>query len=216
MVLSVMEFLIYLQIDDGKLYHKTMKPKDTLSYEFVLSDKIENDLPEGFDQEEMKKINKVQAMICHSKLMELRLNMKQHDAYGAKLQRLEKYYVNVLSAHIDFFENKNVQFPQWRLNEENNIPSVATNLVTGEDIRLSPKQGKFVKLFYEHFVNSKIGLEWMWFSEARDRLDEREQSPSWNSMTDIFEKREGREKLNKLFDSITEGRVRYYRIKTVI
>jgi len=35
-------------------------------------------------------------------------------------------------------------------------------------------------------------------------------------MTDIFEKREGREKLNKLFDSITEGRVRYYRIKTVI
>ena len=85
MVLSVMEFLIYLQIDDGKLYLKTMEPKDTLSYEFVLSDKIEYDLPEGFDQEEMEKINKVQAMICHSKLMELRLNMKQYNAPGAKL-----------------------------------------------------------------------------------------------------------------------------------
>ena len=49
MVLSVMEFFIYLQIDDGKLYLKTMEPKDTLSYEFVLSDKIKNDLPKGFD-----------------------------------------------------------------------------------------------------------------------------------------------------------------------
>ena len=44
-----MNFLIYLQIDDDKLYHKTMEPKDTLNYEFVLSDKIKNDLPKGFD-----------------------------------------------------------------------------------------------------------------------------------------------------------------------
>ena len=86
-----------------------MEPKDTLSYEFVLSDKIENDLPEGFDQEGMEKINKVQAMICHSKLMELRLNMKQYNAPGAKLQRLEKYYVNVLSSYVDFFEGKKLE-----------------------------------------------------------------------------------------------------------
>ena len=192
-----------------------MEPKDTLSYEFVLSDKIENDLPEGFDQEGMEKINKVQAMICHSKLMELRLNMKQHNAPGAKLIRKEDYFVNVLNAYLDFFEGK-IQFPQWRLDEENNIPSFATNLVTGENIRLSRKQGKFVKLFYKNFVNSKIGEEWMWFSEAYNKLDEKHQNTNWNSMTDIFEKKEGRDKLQRLFDSNTEGRIIYYRIKMVV
>jgi len=211
-----MEFFIYLKIDDGKLYHKTMKPKDTLSYEFVLSDEIEkNDLPEGFDQERMVKINKVQAMICHSKLMELRLNMKQHNVPGAKLQRLEKYYVNVLSSYVDFFEGKKFQLPQWRLDQDN-IPRFATNLVTGENIRLTPKQGRFVKLFYEHFGNSKIGEEWMWFSEAYNKLDEKHQNTNWNSMTDIFEKKEGRDKINRLFDSNIEGRKRYYRIKTIV
>ena len=191
-----------------------MEPKDTLSYEFVLSDKIENDLPEGFDQEGMEKINKVQAMICHSKLMELRLNMKQYNAPGAKLIRKENYFVNVLNAYLDFFEGK-IQFPQWRL-DENNIPTYAINLVTGDNIRLSRKQGKFVKLFYKHFVNSKIGDEWMWFSEAYNRLEERFKNPKWNSMTDIFEKREGREKRDKLFDLKTDGSKRNYRIKTVI
>ena len=213
MVLSVMEFLIYLQIDDGKLYLKTMEPKDTLSYEFVLSDKIENDLPEGFDQEGMEKINKVQAMICHSKLMELRLNMKQYNAPGAKLIRKENYFVNVLNAYLDFFEGK-IQFPQWRLDEENNIVSFATNLVTGENIRLSPKQGKFVKLFYEHFVHSKKDSEWMWWGEAIELMEKTEIiNPDWKCMTDIFEKEEGRKKLNKLFDSNPEGRVIYYRLK---
>jgi hypothetical protein len=207
-----MEFFIYLQIDGGKLYHKTMEPKDTLSYEFVLSDKIENDLPEGFDQEGMEKINKAQAMICHSKLMELRLNMKQHNAPGAKLIRKEKYFVNVLNAYLDFFEGK-IQFPQWRLDEENNIVSFATNLVTGENIRLSPKQGKFVNLFYDHFIKSKIGEEWMYWGEAIKKLNKTEIDPSWKCMTDIFEKEEGRKKLNKLFDSNPEGRVIYYRLK---
>ena len=214
MVLSVMEFLIYLQIDDGKLYHKTMKPKDTLSYEFVLSDKIENDLPEGFDQEEMEKINKVQAMICHSKLMELRFHMKQYNASGAKLIRKENYFVNVLNAYLDFFDSK-IQFPQWRLNEKNNMVSSATNLVTGENIRLSTKQGKFVRLFYEHFIHSKIGSEWMYWGDAIDLMEKTERiNPVWKSMTNIFEKKEGREKLNKLFDSNPEGRVIYYRLKT--
>ena len=54
MVLSVMEFLIYLQIDDGKLYYKIMKPRDTLNYEFVLSDEIHENLPEGFNQDRME------------------------------------------------------------------------------------------------------------------------------------------------------------------
>jgi len=214
MVLSLMEFLIYLITEDGEIYLKTMEPKDTLSYEFVLSDKIEIDLPEGFDQKEMEKLNKVQAMICHSKLMELRLNMKQHEAPGAKLIRKENYFVNVFNAYLDFFEGK-IQFPQWRLDVENNIPSFATNLVTGENIRLSPKQGKFVRLFYEHFINSKVGSEWMYWRDAIKLMVKTERiNPVWKSMTNIFEKKEGREKLNKLFDSNPEGRVIYYRLKT--
>jgi hypothetical protein len=35
-------------------------------------------------------------------------------------------------------------------------------------------------------------------------------------MTDIFEKRERKEKLDKLFDVKTEGSKRYYRIKTIV
>jgi hypothetical protein len=209
-----MEFLIYLITEDGEIYLKTMEPKDTLSYEFVLSDKIEINLPEGFDQEEMEKLNKVQAMICHSKLMELRLNMKQHEAPGAKLIGKENYFVNVFNAYLDFFEGK-IQFPQWRLDVENNIPSFATNLVTGENIRLSPKQGKFVRLFYEHFIHSKVGSEWMYWRDAIKLMVKTERiNPVWKSMTNIFEKKEGREKLNKLFDSNPEGRVIYYRLKT--
>ena len=209
-----MQFFIYLITEDGEIYLKTMEPEDRIDYKFVLSDKIEIDLPEGFDQKEMEKLNKVQAMICHSKLMELRLNMKQHEAPGAKLIRKENYFVNVFNAYLDFFEGK-IQFPQWRLDVENNIPSFATNLVTGENIRLSPKQGKFVRLFYEHFINSKVGSEWMYWRDAIKLMVKTERiNPVWKSMTNIFEKKEGREKLNKLFDSNPEGRVIYYRLKT--
>ena len=215
MVLSVMEFLIYLQIDDGKLYYKIMKPRDTLNYEFVLSDEIHKNLPEGFNQVGMEQINRVLALRCYYTMSELRLKMKQYKTPGAKFIRLEKYYEEVLSRYEDFFEGK-IQFPQWRLDEANNIPSFATNLVTEENIRLSPKQGKFVKLFHEHFTKNKIGEEWMWFSEAYNRLEERYKNPNWNSMTDIFEKREGKEKLDKLFDVKTEGSKRYYRIKSFI
>ena len=209
-----MEFLIYLQIDDGKLYLKTMEPKDTLSYEFVLSDKIENDLPEGFDQEEMEKINKVQAMICHSKLMELRLNMKQYNAPGAKLIRKENYFVNVLNAYLDFFEGK-IQFPQWRLDQDN-IPRYAVNLLTGENVRLTKKQGKALSVFYKHFIDSNIGNEWLCFDDVYNMIDENDRNDGWFGMTDIFEKKEGKEKINKLFDVKPEGRRRYYRIKMVV
>jgi|TARA_B100001971_G_C18019486_1_gene446621 hypothetical protein len=212
MVLSVMEFLIYLQIDDGKLYYKIMKPRDTLNYEFVLSDEIHENLPEGFNQVGMEQINRVLALRCYYTMSELRLKMKQYKTPGAKFIRLEKYYEEVLSRYEDFFEGK-IQFPQWRLDEENNIVSFATNLVTGENIRLSPKQGKFVKLFHNHFIKSKIGEEWMWWGEAKAKLNETEIDPSWKCMTDIFEKEEGRKKLNKLFDSNPEGRVIYYRLK---
>ena len=208
-----MEFLIYLITEDGEIYLKTMEPKDTLSYKFVLSDKIEIDLPEGFDQKGMEKINKGYAMICQRKLMELRLNIKQFNAPGAKLIRKENYLVNVLNIYLDFFEGMEFQLPQWRLDPKNNIPGFAINLISGENISLSPKQGKFVRLFYKNFVNSKIGEEWMWFSEAYNRLEERYQNPNWKSMSDIFEKREGREKLDKLFDVKPEGSRRYYRIK---
>jgi hypothetical protein len=208
-----MQFLIYLLTEDGEIYLKTMEPEDTIDYKFVLSDKIEIDLSEGLNQEKIEKINKAQAMICHRKLMELRLNIKQHNAPGAKLKKLEKYYVNVLNAYLDFFEGREFQLPQWRLDPKNNIPGFAINLISGENISLSPKQGKFVRLFYKNFVNSKIGEEWMWFSEAYNRLEERYQNPNWKSMSDIFEKREGREKLDKLFDVKPEGSRRYYRIK---
>ena len=208
-----MQFLIYLLTEDGEIYLKTMEPEDTIDYKFVLSDKIEIDLSEGLNQEKIEKINKAQAMICHRKLMELRLNIKQHNAPGAKLKKLEKYYVNVLNAYLDFFEGREFQLPQWRLDPKNNIPGFAINLISGENISLSPKQGKFVRLFYKNFVNSKIGEEWMWFSEAYNRLEERYQNPNWKSMSDIFEKREGREKLDKLFDVKKEGSKRYYRIK---
>jgi len=208
-----MQFLIYLLTEDGEIYLKTMEPEDTIDYKFVLSDKIEIDLSEGLNQEKIEKINKAQAMICHRKLMELRLNIKQHNAPGDKLIKLEKYYVNVLNAYLDFFEGREFQLPQWRLDPKNNIPGFAINLISGENISLSPKQGKFVRLFYKNFVNSKIGEEWMWFSEAYNRLEERYQNPNWKSMSDIFEKREGREKLDKLFDVKPEGSRRYYRIK---
>tara|TARA_Y100000768_G_scaffold296561_1_gene230372 strand:- start:5360 stop:6001 length:642 start_codon:yes stop_codon:yes gene_type:complete len=209
-----MNFFIYLIDDEGKIYLKTMEPEDTFDYKFILSDKIENDLPEGFNQEKMEKINKLQAIICHGKLMELRLNIKQLNAPGAKLQKQDKYYVNVLSSYINFFEGMEFQLPQWRIDRENNIPRFAINLVTGDNVRLSKKQGIFVKLFYEHFVNSRIGNEWMWFSEAYNKLEERYQNTNWESMSDIFEKREGKEKLGQLFDVNSEGRKTYYRIKT--
>ena len=208
-----MNFLIYLQIDDDKLYHKTMEPKDTLNYEFVLSDKIENDLPEGCDQSKLEALNKREAMICHSSLMRLRLKMKQYNAPGAKLLRLEKYYVDVLSAYLDFFEDKKVQFPQWRLDQDN-IPRYAVNLLTGENVRLTKKQGKALSVFYKHFIDSNIGNEWLCFEDVYNMIDENDRNDDWFGMTDIFEKKEGKEKINKLFDVKPEGSKRYYRIKT--
>ena len=209
-----MNFLIYLQIDDGKLYHKTMEPKDTLNYEFVLSDKIENDLPEGFDQSKLEALNKNQAMICHNRLMGLRLKMKQYNAPGAKLLRLEKYYIDVLSAYLDFFEDK-IQFPQWRLDQDN-IPRYAVNIETGENVRLTKKQGKALSVFYKHFIDSNIGNEWLCFKDLYKMIDENDRNDGWFGMTDIFEKKEGKEKINKLFDVKSEGSRRYYRIKTVV
>ena len=211
-----MEFFIYLITEDGEIYLKTMEPEDTIDYKFVLSDKIKfkKDLAETYDQKRIEKANKSQAIMCHEKLMELRFHMKQHNAPGAKLIRKENYFVNVLNAYLDFFEGMEFQLPQWRLDEKNNIPEFALNLISGENIRLSPKQGKFVRLFYEHFINSKVGSEWMYWRDAIKLMVKTERiNPVWKSMTNIFEKKEGREKLNKLFDSNPEGRVIYYRLK---
>ena len=211
-----MEFLIYLLTEDGEIYYKTMEPEDTIDYKFVLSDKIkiEKDLAKEYDEERIKKINKSQAIVCHTKLMKLRLNIKQYDVPGAKLIKQEKYYEDVLSAYVNFFQGQNFQLPQWRLDAKNNIPGFALNLISGENIRLSPKQGKFVRLFYEHFIHSKVGSEWMYWGEAIELMQETERiNPVWKSMTNIFEKKEGKEKLNKLFDSNPEGRVIYYRLK---
>ena len=213
-----MEFFIYLITEDGEIYYKTMEPEDTIDYKFVLSDKIKfkKDLAETYDQKRIEKANKSQAIMCHEKLMELRFHMKQYRAPGAKLIKQEKYYVDVLSSYLNFFQGQDFRLTQWRLEEldkEDSLPRYAVNLQTRENVILSRKQSPFVKLFYEHFFNCKIGDEWMWFSEAYNRLEERYQNPNWQGMTDIFEKSEGRKKLDKLFDVKLEGRKRYYRIK---
>jgi antitoxin component YwqK of YwqJK toxin-antitoxin module len=95
---------------------------------------------------------------------------------------------------LNFFQGQDFRLTQWRLeelDEEDILPKYAVNLQTRENVILSRKQRPFVKLFYEHFFNCKIGDEWMWFSEAYNKLEERYQNPNWQSMTDIFEKSEG-------------------------
>ena len=80
-----MEFVIYLKIDNNDIYHKTMRPKDTLSYKFVLSDEIKDDRPKAFDQALIEKINKNEALKCYSMLMKLRLTMKEVSITGCFL-----------------------------------------------------------------------------------------------------------------------------------
>ena len=188
-----------------------MEPKDTLTYEFTRETIVENatsDITHG----KLVKLNKIEALKCHRRLMELRLKIKSYSSPGTKLIHQEKYYVEVLSSYLDFFEELPFQLPRIRLDIEKKY---ALDLETGDSIRLSRKQSIFVDLYYDHFINSKIGNEWMWFSEAYNKLNEDERNPNWNSMTDIFEKRDGKEKLNLLFDVKADGSKRYYRIKTI-
>jgi hypothetical protein len=205
-----MRFYIYLKIESGKLYFNAMEPKDMLTYEFTRETIVENatsDITHG----KLVKLNKIEALKCHRRLMELRLKIKSYSSLGTKLIHQEKYYVEVLSSYLDFFEELPFQLPRIRLDIEKKY---ALDLKTGDSIRLSRKQSIFVDLYYDHFINSKIGNEWMWFSEAYNKLNEDVMNPAWNSMTDIFEKRDGKEKLDQLFDVKTEGSKRYYRIKS--
>ncbi len=205
-----MRFCIYLKIDNGKLHFNVMEPKDTLTYEFTREVKIE-DVTSDITQGKLVKLNKIEALKCHRRLMELRLKIKGHSSPGTKLIHLERYYVEVLSSYIDFFEELPFQLPRIRLDVEKRY---AIDLKTGDNIRLSPKQSLFVDLYYNHFVNSKIGDEWMWFSEAYNKLEERYQNANWESISDIFEKKEGRKKLYKLFDIDKQGKKNFYRIKS--
>ena len=120
-----------------------------------------------------------------------------------------------MAAYLDYFQGKEIQFPQWKL-DAGPRPMYAINLIDGEHIRLTRKQGLFVRLFYDHFCQSRIGKEWLWFIEAYNMLDEDVVNPEWAGLSDIFEGAEGREKINKLFDVKPEGSRRYYRIKTVV
>ena len=88
------------------------------------------------------------------------------------------------------------------------------DLKSGANIRLTKKQGKALSVFYNNFINSNIGKEWLCFDDVYNMLDENDRNDGWFSITDIFEKKEGKEKINKLFDVKTEGSRRYYRIKT--
>ena len=206
-----MRFCIYLKIEGDKLHFNVMEPKDTLTYEFTRELKIE-DVTSDTNQGKLVKLNKIEALKCHHRLMKLRLKMKIYSLPGSKLLNQEKYYVQVLSSYIDFFEELDFQLPRIRLDVEKRY---AIDLKTGDNIPLTPKQSLFVGLYYDRFVNSKIGEEWMWFREACNKLlDDKRQNPSWESMSDIFEKKVGREKLGQLFDVKRDGSKRKYRIKS--
>ena len=210
-----MQYSIYLEIRGARLIHKNMEPKNTLNYKFVLSDEMENPLIDGWTTDNLDSINKNFAMICHKELMDLRLTMTTQQVRGKKLLKQEKYYEDVMAAYLDYFQGMEIQFPQWKL-DAGPKPMYAINLIDGEHIRLTRKQGLFVRLFYDHFCKSIIGNEWLCFLEAYNMLDEDIVNVGWNSLSDIFEGAEGREKINKLFDVKSEGSRRYYRIKTVV
>ena len=86
-----MEFRIYLNLDEDQRHFRTMAPKDTLSYEFALSDLISEDRPGTFDISEMEKYNKMDALECHYRLLELRMSMKRYNSPGKKLLNQEKF-----------------------------------------------------------------------------------------------------------------------------
>jgi len=54
----------------------------------------------------------------------------------------------------------------------------------------------------------------MWFTEACNNLGDQIEI-SWLSMSDVFEKENGKRKLEKLFDKMRDGSKIYYRIKSV-
>ena len=210
-----MQYSIYLEIRGDRLIYKNMEPEDTLNYKYVLSDEMDNPLIEGWTTDNLDSINKNFAMICYTELMDLRLTMTTQQVRGKKLLKQEKYYEEVMAAYLDYFQGKEIQFPQWKL-DAGPRPMYVINLIDGEHIRLTRKQGLFVRLFYDHFCQSRIGKEWLWFKEAYNMLDEDVVNPEWFGLSDIFEGAEGREKINKLFDVKPEGSRRYYRIKTVV
>lgn len=207
-----MKFRIYLKLEEDKRYFKNMMPKDTLEYAFVLSDLIHEDRPDSFDSIEMEQSNKMEALDCHYRLLELRMNMKRYRSPGKKLLNQEEFYINVLNSYIDFFEGRPFQLPAIRL-DKNNPPRYALNLENGMNISLTKKQGTALAVFYNHFINSRIGDEWLSFDEVREKLQKDFDTEGWFGMTAIFEKKEGREKLSKLFDVKTKGRNRLFRIK---
>ena len=92
-----MQYPIYLEIRGDKLIHKVMEPEDTLNYKFILSDEMENDLTDGFDDDQLDSLNKNFAMVCHKNLMDLRLTMTTQQVRGKKLLKQEKYYEHVMA-----------------------------------------------------------------------------------------------------------------------
>ena len=141
-----MEFPIYLEIEGNVLTYNIMKPEDTLDYKFTARQVIDEE--STIDQDKLISLNKIQAIICHLRLMDLRLQIDRYKSPGLKLKKLEKYYIEVLSAYLDFFEELPFQLPQIQLNSEKKY---AIDYSTGEMIPLSKKQFIFVKLFHKMF-----------------------------------------------------------------
>ena len=209
---NIMDYDIYLGIEDGRIKRKTMSPVDTIDYKFKLSELKHDEKKDQADEKSLERFNKINAIKCHSRMMELRLEAERNGIKEGKLVKLDKYYQNVLSSYLDYFEDKNFQLPLFKIVDDSS-PAYAMNLKTGTVIDLTPKQSHIIKLLHKRFFNSKIGEEWLWFSQIFNMLDDRYKNPNWNSMTDVFEKESGRAKLEKLCDVKSIGSRKFYRMK---
>ena len=92
-----MDYDIYLGIEDGRIKRKTMSPVDTIDYEFKLSE-LKHDEKKITDEKSLERFIKINAIKCHSRMMELRLEAERNGIKEGKLVKLDKYYQNVLRA----------------------------------------------------------------------------------------------------------------------
>ena len=207
-----MDYDIYLGIKDGRIMRKTMSPVDTIDYEFKLSELKHDEKKNQADEKRLERFNKINAIKCHRRMMELRLEAERNGIKEGKLVKLDKYYQNVLSSYLDYLEDKNFQLPLFKIVDDTR-QRYAMNLKTGTVIDLTLKQSHIIKILHKRFFNSKIGEEWLWFSQIYNMLDERYKNSNWNSMTDVFEKESGRAKLEKLCDVKSVGSRKFYRMK---
>ena len=89
-----MDYDIYLGIKDGRIMRKTMSPVDTIDYEFKLSKLKHDEKKDQADEKSLERFNKINAIKCHNRMMELRLEAERNGIKEGKLVKLDKYYQN--------------------------------------------------------------------------------------------------------------------------